>query len=276
MKKKIFLLIGMLAALLAVFALTSCEDQVSEIDDVLEETTFTENLLVNLSADADEALGGQSLFGRFGFGLAPCVEVSSEEGENDGYPKVITLDFGEDCEFGAGSKSGKIIITVSDSPDQDGSQRTMTFEDFEVNGYEISGTRTYTRVSSTVFTITLIDGQIITPEGQVITHESERTRTKIAGETTETREDDVYEITGSASGVTADGVSYSKTIITPLTAASDCLWIVSGIVETTTDDSEVIVDFGDGECDNLAIRTENGVSEEIEMEFRMKRFRRGQ
>ena len=46
---------------------------------------------------------------------------------------------------------------------------------------------------------------------------------------------------------------------------------MQGIVQKTVGDSVSTYDFGDGTCDNLAVITENGVSEEIEMNFRPKR-----
>jgi hypothetical protein len=98
----------------------------------------------------------------------------------------------------------------------------------------------------------------------------------IEGGETEDKEDDVWQITGSASGTTIDGNEYTKVISDddPLIAPRDCLWIVSGTVTTTSGDVTVVIDFGDGECDNLATRTEGDVTEEFEMKCKMKKFRR--
>ena len=257
--------------------------------EVLDETSFVENTMASVSDDVDDALDNSSV-GRFGpsgagprgfgpggdFGFLDCATV--EETAEGVFPQVITIDYGEGCDSFAGlTKSGKIVITVTGNLDQAGSQRIVTFENFMVNGNQIEGTRTVTNNGNGSITTVLEGGRVATQEGQVITRESTRTRVLLAGAETDDRLDDVYQITGNSSGLNSDGLNYTKVITTPLVRSRECRWILSGVVETQVEgETTVVVDFGDGSCDDLATRTQDGVSEEFQMEFRMKRFgRRG-
>lgn len=269
-------------SLILMFVFASCsntEDENVDPESVLEETAFTENVFTELKSDVDDAVDLSEMSnGRYGkgFGRGACATRTVEEPEDGGYPKVITIEYGEDCDNGYGmEKSGKIIITITDSMSVVGAQVIETFEEFYVNGNLIEGTRTRTIVSETVYTCTLEGGKITTEDGDVITRESTRTYTQTSGADTDDRSDDVFEITGSASGVSAEGVSYSKTITEALVKSNDCPWIISGIIETVVDGETSTLDFGDGECDNTATLTTADGTEEITMNYRInKRSRR--
>ena len=271
-----------LVSVILMFGLAACSDtDDSSVDpeSVLEETAFTENVFTELKSDVDAAVDISGLSnGRFGrgFGRGDCATRTVEEPEEGGYPKVITIEYTDDCDNGHGmSKSGKIIITLTDSVNVVGAQIIQTFEDFYVNGNLIEGTRTRTIVSETVYTTTLEGGKITTEDGDVFTREATRTFEMIAGMDTEERSDDVFEITGSASGVSSEGVTYSKTITEALVKSKDCPWITSGVIETEADGVTSTLDFGDGDCDNVAtITNEDGTEEEITMDFRIKRRHR--
>ncbi len=281
MKQDRILLAGILVVLALVFFLTSCDEEAKFTDPdalnaAVDETTLVENTFASISSDVEEAIYFKSLpNGRHGFGFGGCATRTEEQPEGTDYPLVITLDYGEDCTFfGDFSKSGKVIITLTGDPSEVGAQKILTFENFVVNGYQIEGTRTYTRTGSNSYIVSLEGGRITTPEGAVITRTSSRIKEQISGQDTEDRSDDAYEITGSASGVNSEGQSYSKTISIPLVVTGDCLWITSGVIESVVEGgSSVSIDFGDGTCDDLAIRTEDGVSEEITMNFRARRFK---
>ena len=262
--------------------LFACDDSETTVSNsTLDETTFAENVLTESSENVDDALaarkgprgfGGGGLAGGPG-GLSDCAVVTEETPESEDYPSTITIDYGEGCTSTNGNltKSGKIIITLTGDPEEAGSQRIVVYDNYVVNDHLVEGTRTFTNNGDGSHSITLEGGKITTPEGLVITRESTKTKTLVSGGDTEEREDDVYEITGTVSGVNAEGENYGKSITSPLIKSRDCPWITSGVIEKTSGEDVVVVDFGDGTCDNLATRTENGVSEEIEMNHRVKR-----
>ncbi len=59
---------------------------------------------------------------------------------------------------------------------------------------------------------------------------------------------------------------YEKIITKPLVKTDDCKYIVEGTIEYLLDGETVaIVDFGNGECDNIATKTVDGETYEFEL-----------
>lgn len=76
-----------------------------------------------------------------------------------------------------------------------------------------------------------------------------------------------FSITGFSEGTTINGVNYRKDIIEPLIIDKGYRYYVRGIVRTVSDKGTQIVDFGEGDQDNIAISTINGVTEKIELKW---------
>ena len=189
----------------------------------------------------------------------------------------MTINFGsEGCEGPFGNiRKGVITIIVTDRYIKQGSVRTVTFNDFYVNDFKIEGTKTVTNEGRNddgfmYFTVELTDGKVITPAGKEITHEFNRTRTWIEGELTKRwRWDDVYLIEGESTGVNRFGKTYTRTITSPLMVATACRWIMSGTIEIQPEDrSLILLNFGNGECDDVATITVNGEIKEIKLHGR--------
>jgi hypothetical protein len=97
--------------------------------------------------------------------------------------------------------------------------------------------------------------------GATVAWTSQRDREWIIGESTLLPFDDVYSVTGSASGTDENGNPFTVTITTPLIIAFLCPWIEQGtlkiehgIYPTAT------LDYGSGDCDAQATITINGVT----------------
>lgn len=126
------------------------------------------------------------------------------------------------------------------------------------------------------FSISLQQGKIITSDSTVMTREYTRTREWVAGYDTRTVWDDEYLITGSASGTNYKGKSYSRTIVEPLHIKMACRFIVSGVIELQVEGCEpVVIDYGNGECDNKVTVTKGTETRELEMKMHRNRWRRG-
>lgn len=285
--------IGILTVALFLIGLTGCnkDEMVSEEpQDVLDETTFAENVFEQLASDVDEVSfsdisesarvaevteGDKHLwFNRFGY--SDCVMITREKPDDGDFPVVITIDYGEGCNSWMYDvvKSGKIIITITGKMIEEGSQRLVTFEDFHVNGNLIEGEFTFTNLGNASWSRVLVGGKITTEDGGVITRDSERIRTRIQGGDTDDRSDDVFEITGNAYGKTLGDNTYVMNITKPLIRSLDCFWITSGTIEKVINETDVItIDFGQGECDNIATKQIGDEDpEEFEMNCRMKRW----
>lgn len=100
-------------------------------------------------------------------GICPDLTVTSTNG---GYPKTMTIDYGDSLELANGHiLKGKIVIVISEAPFISGSTRSITYENFCTDSVCISGTSTKTRTKDPLpkfsescdITITLADGTAI-------------------------------------------------------------------------------------------------------------------
>ena len=208
-----------------------------------------------------------------------CAVVTEDEATG-----TKTIDFGDGCEGRDGRvRSGQIVIEFSGEKKEVGSVRTTTLVDFAIDTIQIEGVRTATFVSSTdtemVYTQTLTGGKMTFPDGLVATRESSKTRVAYFDEEGEKSGAIKF---GNSSGINKENLAYSNVIeeSTPLTFSSECreekvFAPVSGISTSSLEgESDKVIDYGDGTCDNLATVTQDGVTEEIEIDGKQRRKKR--
>lgn len=188
-------------------------------------------------------------------------------------PHILTIDFGSSnclCNDGK-NRRGKILVSYEGHYRDSASVHTITFDNYFVNDNQILGTKTVTNNghnSNGNLTFTIhVDGQIIKANnGGTITWVSDRVREWTAGESTFSWVDDVYSITGSGSGTSANGTNYTMLITTPLVRALSCHWFESGVLEITPAGLATrTINYGNSGCDANATVTINGVSYPIVM-----------
>lgn len=200
-----------------------------------------------------------------GNGAVDCVTVTDTG--SDAYPRTVTLDYGDGCEGPGGHvRAGVIAITWSAAPDEIGSTRTVNFVSFSFNGRSISGTRTVTyngtnSVGNPTYT-RVIDAQIETQNG-MLGHTANQSIEWLSGHDTPTCFDNVFALDGSSVVLRPNGNAITRTITETLIVDRICGYTVSGVIEVTGVWNNRSIDFGDGECDNLAVLTMNGNSTEI-------------
>jgi len=182
-----------------------------------------------------------------------------------GIGKTLTLDFGTGtaCKDGR-TRSGQIIAKWNGRYRDSGTVISITFNNYTVNGDKVTGTKTVTNLGHNLqgnlhYKIVVTGASITTSTG-TISWQSTRDREWIAGESTLTWVDDVYSITGSASGTNRKGQTFTITIVKPLIVALDCYWIESGSfdISTSVSSSTGTVDYGPLNCDPNATFTWNG------------------
>lgn len=204
-----------------------------------------------------------------------CPAIIITHPETGIWPKVITVDYGTGCSgFGGDTRSGKIIIEVTGPRMEVGSTRTITFDNYFFNGIKVEGTKVventgYNTNQNIVFSVTLTDGKLTLSDGQFIERSFEHQREWIAGILTMNIWDDECLITGIANGMNINGVEYSNTIMTALHWKRVCKFIVSGVVKIEREGKEAIeLNYGDGECDAIAVVTKGEESKEILLRHR--------
>lgn len=211
-----------------------------------------------------------------------CPNVTIETGDNNGYPKTVKLDYGEGTEMKNDKVlKGIIIVEISGPRNSESYTRKITYDNFAVDTVQIGGTalievnkanETFRSYSSDLtFTIT---GTVVQ---NVITRSSNRNWTWIEGmTTTDDQTDDVIHIDGEVNASNGTD-TYKKEIIEPLVRVGDCKFIVQGIVKITVNTAITTLNYGEGECDSVAILTNaDGTTSEVDLaKYKRKEYQKG-
>mgnify|MGYP001825122914 CR=1 FL=1 len=266
---------------------TACEDQEEQAfqssigEEDIESMSSEEDLQTaydeidlisveaNESLDDDGTLGGREQMDQTDR-LTRCATVT-----HDKEAMTITIDFGDGCEGPDGKlRSGIIFITYTGRLFIPGSVWTYELRNYTVNGKHIEGKKTITNVSGSIsdhvsFHKLIEDGKVTWPDGSFATREVDKTFTWIRANNP--LMDEVH-VEGEASGVNRRGVAYNVTIISKIIWKRSCrirgvCVPVQGLkLVERRDQADVLLDFGDGACDNLVTITKNGESRVIEKE----------
>jgi len=259
----------------------------AEADDVFN-GVFDDAMGVN----SDVGMGGTGLFmrnvaGNYGttgadarIDPAPsCLNVAIVTSGNPTapFPVTITLDFGSGCSCGDGhTRRGKIIVKYSDRLLHPNANANIQFEDFSVDSIQIDNSTSYTIANTgsqdkLQFTID-INAKLSKSNGNYTEWHSHKVITRTDGGTSITPLDDVMQIEGNASGKVKKNdliVAWKAEITDPFIKRFTCRWISKGVMkvwrESLSSNSAWIgvLDYGNGNCDNRATLTLNGVAYQI-------------
>ena len=200
-----------------------------------------------------------------------CANVAHDTTSS---PKTITIDFGSiNCLGNDGrNRRGKIIVSYEGKYRDTNSMHTISFDNYFVNDNEVLGTKTVRNNglnSNNKISFSIeVDGKLIKSNStDTIKWLSTRTRTWEEGSSTVFNWlDDVYLISGNASGINSAGISYTVNITSPLKRSLNCNWIESGVIEVQPEGKVVrTLDYGSGSYDANAVITISGLSFPIVM-----------
>lgn len=201
------------------------------------------------------------------------ITVSQGQGTSPypNFPRLITISYNNWTSPSGKLKNGIVRINITAPYRVEGSIKTITFENFFIDGHQIEGIKTVENIGDRSYTITVSNGKITFPDASIYTRNANRTRVWQEGyETPFNVLDDEYDITGSATGVNRQGNTYTHTIGTALRIRIGCPWIVSGTLTLEVGDATALLDYGNGDCDNQATLTINDNTYTITL--RGKRF----
>ena len=185
-----------------------------------------------------------------------------------------TIDFGTTgCTMPNGNVlKGKIIISFVYEPNATSHNITCSFDNFYHNLRKIEGTKIYTRTmtvataaspSHPVFVMNM-NLTITLPDGRVLTRAGTRTSEIIAGYNTINWADNVYRVTGNWNTTFPNTGVQTSTITSPVIVKLACIptnsSLSQGIISFSRNSNTATLDYGNGDCDNVAIFTINGVS----------------
>lgn len=202
---------------------------------------------------------------RYRNGVGPDISITSTNGH---FPKTIVLDYGDSTALANGRVlSGKITIYLSGPDSVKGNVRSVTYDHFS-NGYAtITGSSSKTCLRNTTqrefslssnLTITFTDSTSMN-------RTEEKDITWISGADTKFNPaDDVIQITGFIQVSDRQGNQYVKTITTPLIKTGECRYITKGVIDFKTSSGKFAsLDYGNGDCDNIATLTTASGSKQI-------------
>ena len=284
MKLRNFKQLGTAAILTAVLALNSCQKEeviapktpnktVTPID--FTKATFSKvdelqyNIMAIASAITDPAYGKAT-------GILSCATVTKDE---ISMPHHAIIDFGTGCTNEDGvTSSGRVDIyynftTKSELRNNAGSEVSVIFSDFSEEGVTFNGTATLTNQGNSGdgknrFDIDVNLALNDANTGQVTTLNGNNDYLFTRGYETTTREDDALEISGTLSG-DWNGEAYSASITpsNPLIQyrMEGCneFYVKGEMVYSYANQPTEYIDYGDGTCDNLAVKTVDGTPETI-------------
>jgi hypothetical protein len=209
--------------------------------------------------------------------LPTCAKITTVL-TNDTWTR--TIDFGtEGCTLHNGNiVKGKIIVSFSKNFTTPIKTITYSLVGFYHNGKLIEGTKTITHelkstdLNPNIHPVTThsIDLKITFADGKIYTRIGTRVREMVEGYTTIDKwEDNVFLVWGYHITTFPNGEKYTFTTTkeNALRFVMSCKmpFAVKGIVEIEKNDAKATLDYGNGECDNLATITINGIAKEIEL-----------
>ncbi|MEO6290669.1 MAG: hypothetical protein ABIO76_12145, partial [Ginsengibacter sp.] len=153
---------------------------------------------------------------------APCFSISVVPNTRHVFPKTVTIDFGSGCMGRDGKlRKGKIISIYTGPMFIPGSKCSTTFEGYYVDSFKIEGKYSVENTSTSnqkQWTVHVADGKIInTNISTWKLWSSIKTHTQVEGNGTPSYPlDDVFQITGSATGSSSNGNSWTALITEPL------------------------------------------------------------
>jgi hypothetical protein len=277
MTTKKALSVGLIASLLVTFSFISCKkDSKSSGDsdiDAVENNALAESDYNDVTTMVDLAVtNGNSMTFRTedqsSLLDASCVTVTLDTVSS---PRTVTIDFGSAnclCLDGR-NRRGKILASYTGKYKEAGTVINITFDNYFVNDNQVKGTKKVTNMGNNnaghlVYKVE-VTGQIIKSLNRgTISWTSTREREWLAGANTLNPLDDVYSITGTASGINANETAYTIAITQALVRKMNCRWFESGKVEVTPAGKQTrTLDYGATGCDANAKVTIAGITFDV-------------
>lgn len=292
------LLVSVFIAAIAIFSCQKYQNDLATSDlsssltgavSEIEATQIYESGIVDVQSLAVEKFDGSSSaftvdgfnaskgyglgFGHIGslkFGIPHIDSCATVTVSSSTYPKTITIDYGTSCSNRKGRvKSGKIIIEISDTTVNAGAVRIITYDNFYIDSMKVDLSATFKNLGKNDAGNWVIesswDQTITKTNGDVIVQKSSESVEWVSGFETTEKLDDVYYKSGSGSVTVNSTLKFSKTITSPLLVDKSCGYIKSGTEELNRNGNVVVIDYGDGTCDDSATVTANDTTEVISL-----------
>ena len=267
--KKLNWILSVALVLGMMFAVTSCDDTEDNIITISQDNLAFYAAFLTMT-DVDEVDEGDELktseFER-------CFTIDREENDNgEFWPRKWTINYAADgcTDFRGNIRTGSIHVDLTDQWKNDAALRTVEYRNFYFNEDKKEGTLTIENTgmnedSLYTFIRKYENGVLSRGDSAQMTWDCNKDVVMTAGYDSWEFADDEYDVTGGAAGVDFDGNAFNMQITNKLHYSNGCFFPVSGTIEIETNGNISTIDYGNGECDNLATLTQDGVTTDIEL-----------
>ncbi len=272
---------GIFSIFLSTFLLISCQSDGTDIDEngfQLDEASATEQAEIDNISESVVAIIEDVYYNEENQTAAKGVDDKNKfipecaiiTKEITNKTKKITIDFGDGCVTrNENIVSGKINMEYNYIISELSVSIDYAFDNFYFNRKKIEGTINKIRIrfnenGNPEATINK-NIKIIWEDETFVTVDEERIREWIQGVGSGAWGDNVFLITGKGTITRKDGITRTATIIEPLRREMSCRFIVSGNTKIESGGKSIMLDYGNGECDDLVIATINGKEVEIHL-----------
>lgn len=265
MKNSFILLI---TCLLALFSSISCtnEDTLAATDN----SQVVASVSIDLINELDIKTGNEISFIKLTSKKSSKTSASScaiitMNPETSIFPKTFYVDFGTGCSSNGVKRKGKLKITFSNPITTIGSTMSIERENYYVNGNKVEGKIIYKNTTENLtipqWTRTVKDGVFTDTNGKVYVNSGSHTVKQTAGFSTLALDDNTYEMTEGTHKVQHNGGTMILTVSEALIKNYNCDYISKGKLKVESAILDGTIDYGDvdGQCDNNAIYTHNGI-----------------
>ncbi|WP_285654494.1 hypothetical protein [Allomuricauda sp. NBRC 101325] len=245
---------------LAILAFQSCsEDAMPNEDEALSAT----DLEAIMSTDEIAGVADFAIAELYNSNTAKSASAAKDDCYSATYSDNGFVATFNNCVLN-GTENVNGTVTVTYVAGGENASFTATYTNFYVGTYKINGTRTYTIIgnsdASTISLSVVSDMSIEMEDGTIISENGTKTLSITFGETLE----DITITLGGTWTVEVDGDTYEVEILEDLQANASCEYATSGTMLVSKNGLAVTVDFGNGECDNVAtLIYPNGATQEI-------------
>lgn len=253
--------------------LSSCmkakEDAIQDTEMLVASTIIDMAYEMDFSSGADQSAQNNSYHSSIEAespNPLPCATITVETANDGGFPRTFTVDFGTGCEYNGITRSGILVITLSNYFMSPGSHMTIERQNYSMNDWNIAGSVHFvnetTDANMPQWTRSTSNSVFTSPVGLSYTSVGNRTVRQIEGYGNLDLNDNVYEISSGTHTVTKNnGSSMTINILSPIIKAMDCEYLSTGIMHVNGELLNGDIDYGEGECDNKAIYTHhNGLT----------------
>jgi hypothetical protein len=278
MKTRISLIIASIILVVGFISFYGCQkDNSTSVNGTVTATELTsasDNAAVNEISDniTQEAENTASTLDATGYPSTKSAETGqcstitiTHPNDSTIFPKVITIVYTSCSDSVGAAKTGTIIITITKRYWQSGSERSIQFIDFSVNGFSINGTKSVTNAGfvSGYLTWNVTDSITVKFPDNVTTIKRDWARLRVLQTPTTFDGTDaswllfkrywknnwwhaMYKVTGNGTGTNRFGDALTMTTVSPLYFKRGCKHVLAGdlLLANTTRNRSVETNWG--------------------------------